>query len=346
MQPERRPAQPASSGVCGLNIFSTCPQSKDSLPGDYVDRVVEVAEWSETAGYSGILVYTDNSLVDPWMVSQEILKATSQLSPLVAVQPIYMHPYAVAKMVASLAFLYERKIYLNMLAGGFVNDLKALGDETPHDDRYARTGEYTRIVRGVLEAERGFSFSGQYYRVAGLRMAPPVPEALRPGILLSGSSPAGLACAEEVGATAIRYPQPPSEEPGIPEGSSIDFGVRVGVIARESAEAAWAVAHARFPDDRHGELRHQLAMKVSDSHWHRQLSGTAEEDADASVYWLHPFKSGKTFCPYLVGSHAQVGALLRTYVQQGFRTFILDIPPDREEVHHTGQAFRLAAGGG
>ena len=63
-----------------------------------------------------------------------------------------MHPYTAAKMVASLAFLHERRIDLNMVAGGFRNDLRALGDETPHDERYDRMVEsreiMTRSARG------------------------------------------------------------------------------------------------------------------------------------------------------------------------------------------------------
>ena len=82
-------------------------------------------------------------------------------------------------------------------------------------------------------------------------------------------------------------------------------GVRVGVIARETEEEAWRVARARFPDDRHGQLRHQMAMKVSDSHWHRQLSERQPRRTQprGSPYWLGPFNQGYTFCPYLVGSH-------------------------------------------
>ena len=36
-------------------------------------------------------------------------------------------------------------------------------------------------------------------------------------------------------------------------------------IAREDEETAWRVAHAPLPEDRKGQLAHQLAMKKSDS---------------------------------------------------------------------------------
>src|SRR5215475_5710325 len=109
----------------GIGLFSTCPSSKGASQPEYLDRVRDIARWCDAAGYDGILVYTDNSLVDPWLLSQLILTETTTLAPLVAIQPIYMHPYAVAKMVSSLAFLHDRRIYLNMVAGGFRTDLLA-----------------------------------------------------------------------------------------------------------------------------------------------------------------------------------------------------------------------------
>src|SRR5215510_7619668 len=95
-----------------IEIFSTSPQSRDVPREEYVQQVVNIARWSEEAGCTAILVYTDNSLVDPWLVSQIILQNTEKLCPLVAVQPLYMHPYTVAKLAASFGHLYGRRVYL------------------------------------------------------------------------------------------------------------------------------------------------------------------------------------------------------------------------------------------
>jgi Coenzyme F420-dependent N5,N10-methylene tetrahydromethanopterin reductase and related flavin-dependent oxidoreductases len=328
----------------GIEIFSTCPQSKDVDWHIYGQRVADVARWSEDAGCRGILVYTDNSLVDPWLVSQLILQSTTRLCPLVAVQPVYMHPYSVAKMVASLGYFYERRIYLNMVAGGFKNDLIALNDLTPHDERYDRTVEYALIIKRLLSDGSPVSFEGRYYKVINLKMTPPLPQKLFPGILISGSSDAGLAAARAIGATAVKYPKPPGEEEG-QEKDSIDSGVRVGIIARESRDEAWSVAYQRFPEDRKGQITHNLAMKISDSQWHHQLSLLGEKPvSEENPYWLGPFQNYKTFCPYLVGSYARVGEELARYMTQGFKTFILDIPPSEEELHHIGVVFREAVG--
>ena len=327
-------------GAAGLelDIFSTCPQAADSDRDDYAQRVIDVARWSERLGCKGILVYSDNRQLDPWLVSHIIIQHTKTLCPLVAVQPVYMHPYAVAKMMASLAHLYGRRIYLNMVAGGFKNDLTALNDPTPHDRRYDRLVEYTQVIRRLAEASAPVTFEGEFYKVQGLKLTPPLAPELFPGIFVSGSSEAGLRAAEAIGATAVKYPKAPDAEAEPNEG--VGAGVRVGIIARPESEDAWAVARARFPEERKGQLTHQLAMKVSDSVWHRQLSELAEATASQeSPYWLVPFENYKTMCPYLVGSYERVGEELARYMGLGYRSFILDIPPNEEELRHTRAAF-------
>jgi len=328
-----------------LQVFSTCPSSQVT-PDDYVRRIRDVARWSEAAGCTGILVYTDNSLVDPWMVSQIIIQSTHSLCPLVAVQPVYMHPYSVAKMVSTFAFLHERRIFLNMVAGGFKTDLAALNDTTPHDSRYQRLVEYTRIIQKLLCGRSPVTFEGDFYTVKNLTLKPALNPQFLPGILMSGSSEAGMAAARETGAIAVEYPEPPRENHAAPAAERGPCGVRIGIVTRPRQEAAWEVALARFPEDRKGQLTRQLATKLSDSAWHRRLSEIGDQSAEArDTYWLHPFENYQTNCPYLVGSYENVADELSRYVELGYRTFILDIPAGEEEFQHIGEVFRAASRG-
>src|SRR5439155_17219 len=173
-----------------VDLFSTCPASTSVAKDRYVQRVAEVARWSEQSGCKGILLYSDNSLLDPWLLAHIIIQNTTALCPLVAVQPVYMHPYAVAKQITSFAYLYGRRLYLNMVAGGFKNDLDALSDTTPHDKRYARLVEYTTIISRLLTSPAPLTYEGDFHSVAMLKLTPPLPEALAPGIFISGSSEA------------------------------------------------------------------------------------------------------------------------------------------------------------
>lgn len=321
-------SQPAKS----LDIFSTCPQSKDFPAYDYARHAIDVARWSEAAGCTGILIYADNGLVDPWMMAETIIQNTERLCPLVAVQPVYMHPYSAAKMVASLAFLYGRRIYLNMIAGGFRPDLQALNDPTPHDERYERLTEYTLVIKGLLASPTPITFEGRYYTVHNLRMAPAMPTDLMPGILMSGSSEASLASVDATGAVGIVYPKPAEEQMDAASATS-PRGVRIGIIARASSAEAWRIAHARFPEDRKGQLTHKLTMAVSDSVWHKQLSAVKTDAAGNGPYWLWPFQTYKTFCPYFVGSFDEVAEQVSRYVSKGYRTYILDIPASPEDLN-------------
>jgi alkanesulfonate monooxygenase len=66
--------------------------------------------------------------------------------------------------------------------------------------------------------------------------------------------------------------------------------VRIGIIARENEEEAWGVAHERFPDDRQRQIAHSLALKVSDSRWHHQLS-VRDGGGGRDPYWILPFQN-------------------------------------------------------
>src|SRR5947207_7511755 len=235
-----------SDSKISVELFATCPQSKDISSDCYARSVADVARWSEQCGCKGILVYTDNSIVDPWLVSQIIIENTKNLCPLVAIQPVYMHPYSVAKMVASFGFLYRRRVYLNMVAGGFKNDLAALNDTTSHEKRYERLVEYTTIIRRLLAGASAVTRRGEFYTVDKLRLTPPLAADLYPGIFVSGSSDAGLAAARTIGATAIHYPKPAEAYQAAPLVEAGEAGVRVGIIAREREEDAWRTAHARL----------------------------------------------------------------------------------------------------
>ncbi len=331
------------SEVAGrFEVFSTCPQSSKSEPRDYLARVREVAQWSDRYDYDGILVYYDHSLVDPWLVAAEIVGSTETLAPLVAVQPAAMPPYGVAKKLATFASMYERRLYLNMIAGGFVGDLEAIGDTTPHDRRYDRLREFTEIVLGLASGD-AVTTDGEWYTAKALKLTPTIPAELQPGLLMSGSSPAGLATAAALGATAIQYPEPAGgETTEVPDG--VSTGIRVGIIARDDSETAWRVAHDRFPPNRRGEMLHDMAMAKSDSQWHATLSKLAEESATVgNAYWLGPFQNYDTFCPYLVGSFDEVADELARYWDHGHRSIILDIPTVEDDLATTAEAFDRTA---
>jgi alkanesulfonate monooxygenase len=307
----------------------------------YIRRVQEFARWSEDAGCEGILVFSDNSQLDPWLVSQAIVGATRRLRPLVAIQPAYMHPYSVAKMVSSIAFLYGRRVHLDMVANGFKNDLATLNDPAPGDDRYVRLVEYATIVRNLLRTAGPVSFDGRYNKVAILKLTPPLPAEFAPDFFVSGFSAAGMSAARQLQATAIENPKPAAECAAADGGRR---GMRIGIIARREDAEAWSVARARFPESRAREFAPPLAAKISGSSWQAQFSRAAPATARReNPYWLTPFQHYKAPCPYLVGSYDRVAREIALYVDAGYRAFVLETPASQEEIHHAGVVFDRAA---
>jgi hypothetical protein len=61
---------PTAAPDHGSKIFSTCPPSALAQPKTCVRQLEEIACWSEDAGCEGMLVFTDNAQLDPWLVSQ------------------------------------------------------------------------------------------------------------------------------------------------------------------------------------------------------------------------------------------------------------------------------------
>jgi alkanesulfonate monooxygenase len=239
-----------------------------------------------------------------------------------------------------------------MVAGGFRNDLAALNDLTPHDARYERLAEYTKIMLDLLRAPYPVTYEGRFYQVRNLALTPAIAPELMPEVLISGSSAAGLGVAEAIGAVPVQYPEPPEGRTVAGTGVAGSRGLRIGIIARAGEDEAWRVAYERFPEDRQGQITHKLAMKVSDSAWHKRLSelgdaGLTEDSPPVSgsrnPYWLWPFENYKTFCPYLVGSYDSVASALQWYLSAGYDTFILDIPASEEEFEHTRAAFHTSS---
>jgi alkanesulfonate monooxygenase len=321
-----------------VRVFAISPRTIDV--GQYWTDILDVAAYSERSGFTGVLLFTGNDVyVEPWVVAQHLLARHATLTMLVAVNPVYMHPFAVAKIVMSLSRLYERKLYLNLVIGTAVNYLESLGDQLSHDERYERLAECGTVVTQLLAARRPISFQGRFYQITNAQLLPGLSAALQPELLLAGQSPAALACGHRLGAIGMQMLAPTLDEglrPGV-------RGVHFGVVTRPDDADAWRVARELFPESPEGQEILDLSMANTDSSWKRRLRGLADRPiAAGSPYWLSPFRHFQADCPYVVGSHACVAGVVARLIQRGIDTFILDIPPQEEEFRQVAQALALA----
>lgn len=325
-------------------IYSSCPPIVEYDRDSYTRELMKIVRWSDDAELRGGLVYTDCNSIDSWMVAQAAIVNSPRFIPLVAIQPMDLTPFALAKAVASLALLYGRRIDLNFVSGGFSGDLAAQGDDVPHDSRYERLIEYVTIVRTLLAGDRA-EYAGRYYNVRGAQLRFPPPADLVPMAYVSGSSEASVQAAESLGLRQLSYPLPPDDfAGGQVRKNKFGTGIRIGIIARDDSSEAWKIAHKRFPVNAQGAARMKLLCAITESSWQDAIiSLDLPDNNNGNPYWLVPFRNFHSFCPYLVGSYDEVVEELRKYLRGGVRAFILDDPREQEDLRYAQTAIQRAA---
>ncbi|WP_437818885.1 LLM class flavin-dependent oxidoreductase [Sorangium sp. So ce1078] len=317
-----------------IHLFTVSPRSTD--PDEHWPRVQRMIDLSERYGVSGVLVFTGNDVfIEPWVLAQHVIARAEHLIPLVAVNPVYMHPFTVAKLISSFAYAYGRRTYLNMVAGAALSYQRAIGDTLEHDLRYERLREYIHVVRGLLTQPR-FRSEGRFYPVSDVQLSPRVPEALLPGMLLSGQSEAAMEVARATGSVSTQM-LPGTLLDGLTPGAS---GIHFGLITRPTEGDAWAAARRLFPEVPEAQAMLELSMKNTDSRWKQRMMAVAKHRQGAYPgYWLDPFRNLQADCPYYVGDHADAADLLRGLARAGVTTIILDLPPVEEEMAHVREAI-------
>ena len=306
----------------------------------YLKNLECVAALSEKYGLTGVLLFSDNdTYFDPWVAAAELLTKTKRISPLVAVNPIYMHPFTAAKMISSLTQLYRRRIYLNMITGTALSHLDAIGDRLSHDDRYLRLSEYIDILRRLLKDKRPLRYSGLYYDINDLMLPLGVPGKYMPEFFLAGRSDAALSVCMNTGSTAIRM-----LSSKLDSGILKTPGIHFGIVTRQTEQQAWAGARSLFPSCPEDLEIVLHSMQNTDSSWKNLMIQELEQvsSEDRNGFWLEPFANASADCPFLVGSYDYIAEKLNGFIERGVSTFILDIPASEDEFFHVWSALRMS----
>lgn len=331
-----------------IRLVGTCPGTKDGQNGiDYLSVVTESIKWADEDGWEAVLVYTANNLPDPWIMATHIIQKTKTLVPLIAIQPIYAHPFTVAKSIESISYLYNRPIYINLVAGDYPRDRAALGDDLPHDRRYDRLVEYGKIIKGLLNSRKPQTYLGEFYKTDMLQLLPRASQPSHTQFTISGSSGAGRSAAAQLEAWPIEYPQQASryQLDKIDTSLRSTKGIRIGVIVKESRQDAWEAARRRYPKDpQKAELR-QFAIRNSDSTWVKNFASEHDLPEGEQPYWLSPYLNYQSSCPFLVGDVDEIMKEIQLYIRAGFSMFLIERPECRADSSLITETFRAAAKG-
>ena len=101
--------------------------------------------------------------LDAWSTAAALAAVTERIELMVAVRPNFHHPALFAKAAANIDRIAEGRLSLNVVSSWWADEARQYGLQfDQHDDRYARTSEWLKVVDG-LWTEPTFSFSGAYY---------------------------------------------------------------------------------------------------------------------------------------------------------------------------------------
>ncbi len=128
--------------------------------------------------------------LDAWSTAAALAAVTEKLELMVAVRPTFHNPAILAKQAANIDRISNGRLALNVVSSWWADEARRYGIQfDEHDDRYARTEEWLRVLNGVW-TEDSFSFKGKYYSVDET-IAEPKPVRLpRPTIYAGGESEA------------------------------------------------------------------------------------------------------------------------------------------------------------
>ena len=324
------------------SIATTEPRPADRAPD--IEYLADVARAAERLGYGAVLTPTGTWCEDAWVTTAALTRETRRLKFIVAFRPDAITPTLAAQMASTYQRMSRGRLLLNIVIGSDEEEQRRFGDWLSHDERYARAGEFLTILRGAWSG-KPFSFSGEHYDVMGATVGTP-PDPV-PQIFLGGASKPAIETAAEHADVYLAWAEPPPalakrisqvRESAERRGRTIQYGLRVHVVTRDTEEQAWTETTRML------EAVDGLAITVAQERFRRSTSvGQKRMTAlhggrtdNLEVYpnlWAGFGLVRRHAGTAIVGSHQQVADRIEEYHGLGIDHIILSGQPHLEEAH-------------
>jgi FMNH2-dependent dimethyl sulfone monooxygenase len=267
--------------------------------------------------------------LDAWSTAAALAAVTDRIELMVAVRPNFHQPALFAKQAANIDRISGGRLALNVVSSWWADEARQYGLEfDQHDDRYARTSEWLKVVDG-LWTEKRFSFAGDRYRLEEA-ICEPKP-ASRPTIYAGGESEtAKTLIATQCDAYVMHGDPVEAIAPKIADmkarreaagGPPMRFGMAAYAIVRDSEAEAEA------------ELERITALPPEPpagfDNFDQWLSGTQlERELKLQEYSV----SNRGLRPKLVGTPEQIREKIEAYEAAGLDLLLLQMSPQAEEM--------------
>jgi alkanesulfonate monooxygenase len=309
----------------------------------------QICAAAETNGFEAVLTPTGLWCEDAWLTTAMLIEDTETLKFLVAFRPGLLSPTLAAQMAGTYQRHSRGRLLLNVVTGGEPHEQRAYGDYLDKQSRYARTAEFLHVVRELWTSSEPVTFAGDHIRVEGAALnnqPDPVP-----AVFFGGSSAAAGPVAAEYSDVYLTWGEPLAAVGekldwirGLAADTrrSLEFGLRIHVISRDTSEEAWAEADRLLAAVDPADVeRVQASLARSESEGqHRMLKlhgGSSSRLLVGPNLWAGVGLVRGGAGTALVGSHAEVAERLAEYAKLGINHFILSGYPHLEEAYWFGE---------
>lgn len=303
------------------------------------DHCSDITRTADKLGYQNILLPSGYEVgQDPLAFAAAVAPMLKQMSLLVAIRCGEFHPPMLARALATLDHLTKGKLTINIIS----SDLPGTKMDSP--SRYRRSAEVIEILKQAWTQER-IQYNGEFYQF-DLDTVPVKPYQQNGGPLLyfGGISPDAVALAAKHCDMFLMWPEtmPRMAETmrnvstqAAAHGRTLDFGLRIHVIVRETEAEAVAAAE-KLISRLDLEKGKQIKSRAQDA----QSAGVARQDqlrAETGSLWIEEnvwsgIGLARSGCgSAIVGNPEQVYAKMQKYIDLGFRSFVLSGYPHKDE---------------
>lgn len=320
---------------------------RDPLYRSSFRNAAQIARTADELGFRNML------LPSSYQVGQDTLTFAAALAPqlrqmnlLTAIRCGEVHPPMLARALATLDHMLLGKLTVNIISSNLP------GTELSSAARYQRSREVIQILQQCWTREH-LEFRGEYYDL-NLPTAPVKPYQQNGGPLLyfGGYSPPGVELCAEHCDVYLMWPETEGRLQELMQNMSdlarsrfhrtVDFGLRVHVIVRETEDEARQAARDLMShlDTEQGEEIRNRALDAKSYGVSRQADMRNQSDTEGFVedyLWTGIGRARSGCGAAIVGNPDQVYEKLMRYHAMGIRAFILSGYPHLEECNLFGR---------